>query len=115
CLSDHLGAQKHDGPRDEGREGLKMQNADGIDRAGGAGDDQQERKHARVISQIRQCANAPSALALLCTPTHRPSSRCGPEERDEVAAGHSMTLSARTGRVELRPSATGSENPNEKS
>ena len=58
CLSDHLGAKKHDGPRDEGREGLKMQNADGIDRAGGAGDDQQERNHETVRADARELAQA---------------------------------------------------------
>src|SRR6202043_3891286 len=52
-------------------------------------------------------ANAPHALWLLRTRTKRPRSRCAPEERDEFAAGHSMTSSARASSVggSVRPSS----------
>ena len=38
-------------------------------------------------------------LGLLRTHSHRPRSRCAPEERDEVAAVHSMTSSARASSI----------------
>src|SRR3984893_18180452 len=60
-----------------------------------------------ALGICHQHVDAPHALLLLRTHTKRPRDRCAPEERDEVAAIHSMTSSARAssagGRV--RPSA----------
>jgi hypothetical protein len=51
--------------------------------------------HFRIIlGGAHEHPNPPHALRLLRTRTKRPRSRCAPEERDEVAAGHSMTSSA---------------------
>ncbi|MGB7013254.1 MAG: hypothetical protein WBD97_23015, partial [Pseudolabrys sp.] len=47
-----------------------------------------------VLGPIHEHADAPHPLGLLCARRERPRSRCAPEERDEVAAVHSMTSSA---------------------
>src|SRR4030081_3889928 len=58
-----------------------------------------------VCGQALEHANASHALRLLRTNPHR-HSRCAPEKRDEVAAGHSMTSSARASSADgrVRPS-----------
>jgi len=48
-----------------------------------------------IIRYAHQHENPPHALRLLRKHSQRPRSRCAPEERDEVAAVHSMTSSAR--------------------
>jgi hypothetical protein len=66
-----------------------------------------------AVSSSRPCLgfgshqNPKTTQPLLRPHSNRPRSRCTPEERDEVAAGHSMTSSARS-RIDVgtsRPSA----------
>src|ERR1700732_1023588 len=53
--------------------------------------------HFRIIlGGAHEHPNPPHALRLLRTRTKRPRSCCAAEERDEFAAGHSMTSSADT-------------------
>jgi hypothetical protein len=49
-----------------------------------------------ILRDVSDYANTPHALWRLRTRPKRPRSRCDPEERDEVAACHSMTSSADT-------------------
>src|SRR5262245_33772556 len=75
----------------------------------------QERFHARlrlriVLSDIHEHADAPHALALLRARGERPRGRAA-EQRDEVAAPHSMTSSAQASttcplQISLRRSGT---------
>src|SRR5580704_3623554 len=50
--------------------------------------------YCACLAHVHEHAQAPHPLGLLCPPSSRPRSRCAPEERDEFAAGHSMTSSA---------------------
>src|SRR5262249_37700990 len=58
-----------------------------------------------VLNQARKHTDAPHPLGLLCPRRHRPRRRAA-EERDELAAFHSITWSARASRVDgtSRPS-----------
>jgi opacity protein-like surface antigen len=60
-----------------------------------------------IFGGRHQHSDPPHTLCLLRARPNRPRDRCGPEERDEFAAGHSMTSSARASSVAgaVRPSA----------
>jgi hypothetical protein len=71
----------------------------------------QERSDANLSVHIgrspaHEHANPPHPLALLCARRERPGGRCAAEQRDELAALHSITSSARASRVGgmVRPS-----------